>query len=125
MIDTVLLRVVYAANVVVAGWIGLSCLFTEHRGALTVFEGTVEPSEGLRVTGALWLAIAVCSAWGLVRPASMTGVLWLQLVYKATWLLVAALPAWRAGEAYPSGMAGFFVVWVAALAVLLPWRALS
>ena len=55
----------------------------------------------------------------------MTGVLWLQLVYKATWLLVAALPAWRAGEAYPSGMAGFFVVWVAALAVLLPWRALS
>ena len=117
------MRVVYLANVFVAGWIGVTCLFTD-RGAATVFEGTVAESAGLRVVGALWLAIAACSVFGLLRPHAFAAVLLLQLIYKASWLIVVAWPAARAGMTYPRGMATFFVVWVAVLPWVLPWRRL-
>ncbi len=121
MAEHLLLRLVYGANIFVAGWIGLTCLLTD-RGAATVFEGAVAQSEGLRVLGALWLAIAVCSAGGLVRPESFAAVLMLQLVYKGTWLLAVAAPAVRAGAVYPRSMTAFFVAWVLVLPWVIPWR---
>lgn len=116
------LRVVYAANVFVAGSIGVSALFTPARAAQTVFEGAVAPSEGLRVVGALWLAIAVLSAVGLLAPKPMQPVLVLQIVYKGSWLLVAGLPAMLGGRPYPASMFWFFVVWVAVLPWVVDWR---
>ena len=116
------LRIVYLANVFVAGQIGWSALFTPDRAAVTVFQNTVAPSEGLRVVGALWLAIAVLSACGLFAPRAFAAVLLLQLIYKGSWLLAAGVPALRAGEAYPRGMFWFFVVWVAVLPWVIPWR---
>ena len=116
------LRVVYLANVFVAGQIGYSALFTPDRAVATVFQHAVAPSEGLRVVGALWLAIAVLSAAGLFAPRQFVVVLLLQLVYKASWLAVAGVPALRAGEAYPRGMFWFSVVWVAVLPWVIPWR---
>ena len=116
------LRLVYLANVVVAGQIGISALFTPGRAAQTVFQGAVAESEGLRVVGALWLAIAVLSACGLLAPKPFSAVLALQLVYKGSWLLVAALPAIRSGAPYPTGMAGFFAAWVLVLPWVIPWR---
>lgn len=116
------LRVVYVANVIVAGQIGLAALFRPTRAAATVFQHAVAPSEGLRVVGALWLAIAICSAAGLIAPRSFSAVLVLQLVYKGGWLLAVGLPALRAGEPYPQGMFWFFVVWVAVLPWVVPWR---
>ena len=119
----VAMRVVYLANVFVAGSIGVTCLFTD-RGAATVFEGAVAQPDGLKVVGALWLAIAACSAFGLLRPEAFAAVLVLQLVYKSSWLLVVGPPAWRASLPYPRSMAGFFVVWVAVLPWVIPWRRL-
>ena len=119
----VALRLVYLANIFVAGSIGITCLFTD-RGAATIFEGAVVQSEGLRVVGALWLAIAICSGLGLLRPEAFAAVLVLQLVYKSSWLLVVGWPAWRQGLAYPKSMALFFVVWVLVLPFVIPWRQL-
>ena len=115
------LRLVYLANIFVAGSIGITCLFTD-RGAATIFEGAVVQSEGLRVVGALWLAIAICSGLGLLRPEAFAAVLVLQLVYKSSWLLVVGWPAWRQGLVYPKSMALFFVVWVLVLPFVIPWR---
>ncbi len=119
-----LLRIVYAANVLVAGWIGLSSLFSPPTAARTVFEGAYPPTETMRLVGCLWLAIAVLSAAGLVWPRPFAAVLVLQLVYKGTWLLVVGWPAVRAGQPVPAGMAWFFLAWVLVLPFIIPWRQL-
>ena len=115
------LKVIYAANVLVAGWVGISCLFFPRTAVATVFGNALEFSEGLRLVGALWSAIAVLSIVGLFFPQRMVPVLLLQLLYKGGWLLVAALPAIISNATYPKAMAGFFVVWVLVLPFVVPW----
>ena len=119
-----LLRLMYAANVLVAGWIGLTSLFAPQTAARTVFENAYPATETVRLVGCLWLAIALLSAAGLWRPGPFAAVLVLQLIYKGTWLLVVGGPAWRAGQPVPTGMALFFVVWVVVLPFIIPWAAL-
>ena len=111
------LYVVYIANIVVAGWISLTSLFAPEKARQSVFEGTIAFSDSIRLVGALWFAIFILSILGLFFPRQMQLVLLLQVIYKGTWLLVVALPLWRQGLPYPSGMAGFFLVWV----LVLPW----
>lgn len=119
-----LMRVIFAANVVVAGTVGALTLFAPEFAARTVFSGAAVASPGLRVTGSLWLAIAFLSLFGVSRPREFAVVLLLQLVYKGAWLLVVALPALRArGPApFPGGMALFFAVWVLVLPWVIPFR---
>ena len=119
-----LIRLTYLANVLVAGSIGISCLFFPGVAARTVFQQAYPPSDTMRLVGCLWLAIALLSGLGWWRPVPWAAVLVLQLVYKSTWLLVVAGPAIRAGRAYPCGMAVFFLVWVMVLPFVIPWRAL-
>ena len=116
------LKVVYLLNVLVAGSIAYSSIREPARAAVTVLQGAYPATEVIRLVGCLWLGIAVLSVLGLFRPVTFAPVLLLQLVYKGTWLLVIALPAVRAGVAYPRGMAGFFVVWVLVLPFVIPWR---
>ena len=116
------MRLVFAANVLVAGWISITSLFAPARAVRTVFENTVEYSEAIRLVGALWGAIFLLSVVGLFLPRQMALVLLFQLIYKGSWLLFIALPAYRSGEAFPRGMAGFFVVWVVVLPFVIPWR---
>lgn len=52
----------------------------------------------------------------------MSLVLVFQLIYKSAWLLFAALPAMMAAKPYPKGMAVFFVIWVAILPFVIPWK---
>ena len=111
------LYVVYLANILVAGWVSLTSLFAPERARQSVFEGTIAFSDSIRLVGALWFAIFVLSVLGLFFPKQMQLVLLFQAIYKSTWLLVVALPLWRQGLPYPSGMAGFFLVWV----LVLPW----
>ena len=111
------LYVVYIANIVVAGWISLTSLFAPEKARQSVFEGTIAFSDSIRLVGALWFAIFVLSVLGLFFPRQMQLVLLFQVIYKGTWLLVVALPLWRQGLPYPSGMASFFLVWV----LVLPW----
>jgi len=117
------MKIVYAANILVAGWIGFTSLFAPRTATTTVFENTYPYSEYIRLIGCLWLGIFILSVAGLFRPLTFSPVFLLQLFYKGTWLLVVALPATRSGGAFPKGMTLFFIVWVALLPFVIPWKA--
>lgn len=116
------LQIIYAANILVAGWISWSCLFYPEKAIQSVFTGAFAYSEAIRLVGALWGAIFVLSVIGLFYPYQMSLVLLFQLIYKTSWLLFAALPAIRHGEPYPVSMASFFLIWVVILPFVIPWK---
>lgn len=117
-----LLKLVYTANVFVAGWISITSLFMPKVAQQTVFSNAFEYSEAIRLAGALWGAIFILSILGLFYPKQMILVLLFQLIYKASWLVFAALPALMNNQPYPKGMAVFFVIWVLVLPFVIPWR---
>lgn len=116
------LKIVYFANIIVAGWISISSLFFPKVAHQSVFEKAIEYSEGIRLIGALWGAIFLLSILGLFFPKQMSLVLFFQLIYKFSWLIVAALPAMINGTSYPKGMSVFFLVWVLILPFVIPWK---
>jgi hypothetical protein len=115
------LKIVYFANIIVAGWISITSIFFPQTSSVTVFQNAYQPTEVIRLVGCLWLAIAVLSVLGLWKPISFSPILLVQLIYKGTWLLVVALPAIKNNQPYPSGMASFFLVWVLFLPFIIPW----
>jgi hypothetical protein len=115
------IKLIYIANIIVAGWISITSTFFPKTSALTVFQNAYQPTEVIRLVGCLWLSIAVLSLLGLWRPISFSPILLVQLIYKGTWLLVVALPAIKNKQPYPAGMALFFLVWVLVLPFIIPW----
>jgi hypothetical protein len=116
------LKIIYCANIIVAGWISITSLFNPHKAQLTVFENNFVYSEAIRLVGALWFAIFILSILGLFYPEKMSLVLLFQLIYKGSWLLFAALPALQNHQPFPKGMAIFFVIWVVVLPFVIPWK---
>jgi hypothetical protein len=116
------IKLIYIANIIVAGWIGISSLFYPKISAATIFQNAYQTTDIIKLVGCLWLAIALLSVLGLWRPLTFSPILLVQLIYKGLWLLVVALPAIRSKQAYPSGMAAFFVVWVLVLPFIIPWN---
>ena len=116
------LKIIYIANIIVAGWISISSIFYPKIAATTVFQNAYQPTVVIRLVGCLWLAITILSILGLYRPISFSPILLVQLIYKGTWLLVVALLAIRNNENYPSGMALFFLIWVVILPFIIPWN---
>lgn len=116
------MKLMYAANILVAGWISISSLFYPKIAQNTVFEGNFEYSEAIRLVGALWLAIFLLSILGLFFPKQMSLVLVFQLIYKFSWLVFAALPAMMSNQPFPKQMAVFFIVWVIILPFVIPWN---
>jgi hypothetical protein len=116
------LKIVYFANIIVAGWISISSLFYPKTAQTTVFEQNFAYSEAIRLVGALWFAIFILSVLGLFYPEKMSLVLLFQLIYKSSWLIFAALPAMMNNQPYPKGMAIFFIVWVVVLPFVIPWK---
>ena len=123
-----MLRLVFAANVVVAGVVGVASLLDPRRAALTVWQGTVAGDDAaLRVVGAFWCAVALLSLVALLAPERFAVLLLVQLLYKGAWLLVVAAPAIARGtrDSVPRGIALFFLAWVVVLPFVIPWRALA
>jgi hypothetical protein len=116
------LKIIYFANIIVAGWISISSLFYPKTAQTTVFEQNFAYSEAIRLVGALWFAIFILSILGLFYPEKMSLVLLFQLIYKSSWLIFAALPAMQNNQPYPKGMAIFFIVWVVVLPFVIPWK---
>ncbi len=116
------LKILYAANVLVAGWIGLTCVFNTRNAGQVVFSGAYSYHPLMSLIGALWLSIALCSVLGLFRPLMFTPVLAIQFIYKFLWLVVVALPALIQGQDFPRPMAIFFVVWVVVIPLVFPWK---
>jgi hypothetical protein len=119
------MRLVYAANVAVAGTVGALALFAPATASATVFGGTVPANESMRLVGCLWLAITALSVAVLFAPTSFSPVFLIQFIYKGLWLAVVAVPTAIAGRGaeVPWGMAAFFAVWVV-LPLVIPWRRL-
>ncbi|MEM6894898.1 MAG: hypothetical protein AAF554_14485 [Bacteroidota bacterium] len=117
------LKLVYIANIIVAGWISITSLFSPKTAVSSVFSNTVAYSEVIRLVGALWGAIFVLSILGLFYPRKMALVLLFQLIYKGSWLLLVALPALSDKKPYPEGMAFFFLIWCVLLPFVIPWKA--
>jgi len=115
------IKLVYIANIIVAGYIGITSLFFPKLSSATIFQNAYQTTDIIRLVGCLWFAIAVLSVFGLWRPLTFSPVLLLQLIYKGSWLLVVAIPALRHNQTYPSGMATFFLVWVLVLPFVIPW----
>jgi hypothetical protein len=124
MNPSIFLKIIYAANIIVAGWISLTSLFFPKTAQATIFSNDVAYSEVIRLVGALWGAIFLLSVLGMWLPEQMSLVLLFQLIYKASWLLVVALPAIMRSEPYPKGMALFFLIWVLVLPFVIPWNTL-
>ena len=116
------LKIIYIANIIVAGWISITSIFFPQTAATTVFQNAYQQTEVIRLVGCLWLAIAILSVLGLWKPISFSPILLVQLIYKGTWLLVVALPAIKNNQNYPSGMAAFFLIWVVVLPFIIPWN---
>ena len=120
----IFLKIVYVANILVAGWISLTSLFNPHRAVWSVFENNFAYSESIRLVGALWFAIFILSILGLFFPRQMALVLLFQFIYKSSWLIFAALPALLHDQPYPRGMATFFILWIMVLPFVIPWKEL-
>ena len=116
------IKIIYIANIIVAGWISIISIFFPKTAATTVFQNAYQPTEVIRLVGCLWLAIAILSVLGLWKPISFSPILLVQLIYKGTWLFVVALPAIKNNQNYPSGMALFFLIWVVVLPFIIPWN---
>ena len=97
------LTIIYLANVLVAGWISISCIFFPKMAVTTIFSGAYAYSESIRLVGALWGAIFVLSLLGLFYPEQMALVLLFQLIYKGAWLLMVLIPARLNRQPYPGG----------------------
>jgi hypothetical protein len=122
-LNMVALKIIYIANILVAGWISISSLFFPKTAAASVFSNAYPATEVMRLVGCLWLAITILSVLGLARPLSFSPVLLVQLIYKSVWLLVVALPAILNKQPYPAGMALFFLIWCIVLPFVIPWSA--
>ncbi|MBC8112382.1 MAG: hypothetical protein H7Y04_15110 [Verrucomicrobia bacterium] len=115
------MKIIYFANILVAGWISITSLFFPKIAQTTVFSNDFAYSEAIRLVGALWLAIFILSVIGMFLPQKMSLVLLFQLVYKSAWLIFVALPAQMQNQPYPKGMAVFFLAWVLVLPFVIPW----
>ena len=116
------IKLVYFANIIVAGWISISSLFFPKTAVTTVFTNDFVYSESIRLVGALWFAIFILSILGIFFPQKMSLVLVFQLIYKSCWLVFAALPSAIQGNPYPKSMAMFFFAWVLVLPFVIPWK---
>ncbi|MBI1222996.1 MAG: hypothetical protein GC180_10370 [Bacteroidetes bacterium] len=115
------IQLIYLANILVAGWVGVHSLFFTRHAAVYLYQGVYPASDAIKITGALWLAIALLSLFGLWLPERFAAVLLLQLIYKGGWLLFVALPGLIEKESFPVGIASFFLVWVLILPFVIPW----
>jgi hypothetical protein len=120
-----LLYMTYAANILVAGPIGILSLFYPEKAAVYTFSRAYPRTEVMRLVGSLWLAIAALSILGLWKPLVYAPVLLLQLMYKGSWLLRVALPAVYQRKEFPKAMAVFFLIWVFVLPFVIPWTCLK
>lgn len=118
------IKMMYFANIVVAGWISITSLFFPKTAKQVVFTDAFEYSEAIRLVGALWFAIFILSLVGLFYPKQMSLVFVFQLIYKSSWLIVVATPAMIHNREFPRSMAVFFLIWVIVLPFIIPWKAM-
>ena len=116
------MKIIYIANIIVAGWISITSIFFPKIAIQSIFENSYLNSDLVRLVGCLWFGIFFISILGLWKPYTFAPILLLQLIYKFSWLLIVAIPAIKNDIIYPKGMAIFFLIWVVVLPFVIPWK---
>ena len=114
MSTDIALRLAYGANILILAPVVLWLVRAE--GTAIIFGPAMAESQGLRLlVVALWSAILLCSAVGLLAPRLFVGILVLQIIYKSIWLICYVAPVWReqGAAAVPWGPAVCFAAIIA------------
>ncbi|MEM7303131.1 MAG: hypothetical protein AAF468_18780 [Pseudomonadota bacterium] len=112
------LLVPYAANIIIL--IPVCYGMFIGNGVLSVFEGNVAESDGLRfLVGSLWFAILTASIAGLCWPAFFAPIIMVQILYKSLWLLAFVLSAFMADNPVPIGISITFILIVVTYPIFL------
>jgi hypothetical protein len=119
-------KIIYSANILIAGFVGLVSLLSPSKAQYLVFADAFSESESVRITGALWTSICILSVCGLFFPDKFLVVFLLQFIYKSLWLLFGALPKILSKQysKIPVGMSLFFLVYVLMLPFVIPFSKL-
>lgn len=122
----IVFQIIYFANVLIAGAVGTISLFSPRLAKETVFQGSFELSESIRIIGAFWCAIALLSLCGLFWPKKFVLVFLVQFLYKGLWLLTGALPKLikKQNNKIPYAMSMFFLIYVLFLPFVIPFKEL-
>ena len=115
----------YAANVIIAGFVGLVCLMGSRQRVHRVF-GNHFWGAGTKVVGAFWLSLALVSVLGFQYPLVFAPVLVIQFIYKTIWLLFEGIPKAldRQTGNLPRGMFVIILIWALVLPFVIPWGGL-
>jgi len=118
------LRFMYIYTIIGAGGFGLGIIFTPK-----VVESALgfprEDPVTFGITGSVYVAFAILSAFGLRSPLKFAPVLLLQLCYKLVWLIGVILPLLVAGRlpAYGMILAAIFATYIIGDLIAIPFRA--
>ncbi len=125
MEDITALRVIYVANIIVAGVVGGMSLFFSRIAKKRLFdEEEQSDSHATYLTGSFWMAITITSFLGVFFPIKFSPVLVIQVLYKGLFLIRRALPL-IIRRNYSRGLIGIsssFLVWVIVLPIFIPWN---
>ena len=117
-----MLKIIYAANILVVGWVSITCLLFPKIAKQKVFGDIFVYSGVIQLAGALYLPIFLLSIVGLYFPLKMSLVLLFQFIYKAAWMFFAALPALLNKRPLPQTMTFVFIIYLVILPWVIPWK---
>ena len=120
------LRVMYAANVLVSGPIGVAYVFAPSAMRALMEMPPGDPFIYGIAAGALPLGFGIAGGIGFLNPVGLSPVLLVQAIYKSCWLLGVVLPlAWTGTvPAHAIPLIVIFLFFVAGNLLVLPYGAL-
>ena len=117
------LKFMYIYTIIGAGGFGLGIIFTQ-KVVESMFGFPREDPVTFGITGSVYVAFAILSAFGLRSPLKFSPVLVLQLFYKSVWLIGVILPLLLAGRlpAYGMILAAIFATYIIGDLIAIPFR---
>lgn len=125
MEDITALRVIYIANVIVAGAVGTISLFFPKVARRRLFqEEETSDSHATYITGSFWYAISIISFIAIFFPIKFSPILIIQVFYKGLFLIRRGIPKLIKRQFHKGliGLSSFFLVWVIILPIFIPWK---
>lgn len=86
------IQVIFVFNILVTGVVGSITLFATSKAPQLVFSEAYVSNDSMKMIGAFWIAIGVCSTIGLWNPLEFSPVLIIQIIYKGLFLIVEVIP---------------------------------
>jgi hypothetical protein len=116
------MKFMYAANVVGAGVPGFLVTFFPESAETYLFGAVAQDSLLFGVTGSIWFAIGLISAFGLRYPLPLAAIFLVQIVYKAVWIAAVGIPLSLQGDPRALPFVIFFALVAAGFAYAVPFR---